>query len=126
MAFPKTIGACADLAYKMRAERLGVEERVEAMKAEEAKLKEHILTLLQGQKLESGTGERATVSISHLVVPKVVDWEKFYAFIHKKKAWSLLERRPARGAYKERLEAGEVVPGVEPMDVVNLSITKVG
>lgn len=126
MAFPKKLGACADLAYDMRESRLAVEEQAEAMKKEEAKLKEHILGLLKEQGLDSGTGSRATVSLSSITVPRVTDWDAFYAFIHKKKAYELLERRPSRSAYKERLEAGVVVPGVEPQPVVNLSITKVG
>lgn len=125
-AFPKKLGACADLAHELRAVRLKVEEEVEALRANEAKLKEHILATLKEQGLDSATGETATVSVSKLTVPKVVDWDAFYAYIHKAKAWELLERRPARGAYKERLDAGKTVPGVEPVEVVNLSITKAG
>ena len=125
-AFPKKLGLCADLAYKLRAARLEVEEQVEEMRKKEAALKEHIFTLLAAQDLESATGEWATVSLSHLTVPKVTDWDKFYAYIQKEGAFDLLERRPAKGAYKERLEAKVAVPGVEPMEVTNLNITKVG
>jgi hypothetical protein len=126
MKFPKKLGACIDLAYSMRAARLELEGKTEEMRKEETALKDHILLAFSKSELEGSKGAVASASITRLTVPKVVDWELFYSFIAKHEAFELLERRPSRSAYKERLEAGVKVPGVEPMEVINLSLNKVG
>lgn len=67
---------------------------------------------------EAGTAKAAsklgTVTVKPSVVPQVEDWEKFYAFIHKKKYYHLLERRPSATGCRELFEGGLKVPGVVP------------
>lgn len=128
--FPKTLGACIDLAYEARAERLeyqrSVEEKLAAMKKREDEIEEHILQSFDKSDIEGAKGSIATASVSRLVVPAVKDWPKVFAYISKKKAWDLMEKRMARVAYRDRLEAGEIIPGVESFTKVSLSLTKVG
>lgn len=47
------------------------------------------------------------------VVPKVVNWDEFYKYIAREKAFHMLERRPTRTAFRELYELGQHVPGVE-------------
>lgn len=76
---------------------------------------------------EVGTGKAASklgsVTVKVSVVPQVVDWEKFYAFIHKKKYYHLLERRPAVTGCRELFEGGNEVPGVTPFTKHTLLFT---
>ena len=57
-----------------------------------------------------------TVYISPQVVPKVVDWDKFYGYIKETEAYHMLERRPSRAAFRELHEAHKAIPGVEAVE----------
>jgi hypothetical protein len=128
--FPSTIGACIDLAYRSRQERLDKErefnEQIEALKEKEQAIEEHIIATFKKSDIEGAKGSIATAGIIRNTIPSVKDWPKFYAYIKKNDAFDLLERRPARVAYNDRIEAGEDVPGVEPFVKTKLSLTKIG
>lgn len=128
-SFPKTLGACVDLAYRLRAERqeeqAEAEARIKVMKEQESALEEHILASFDKSDIEGARGTIATASVTTTIIPTVKDWPEFYKYILKHKAFDLLEKRPARLAYRERLDAGEAVPGVEPFHKKSLSLTKI-
>ena len=124
MKIPKTLGACVDLAYTLRAERLEIEKKVNEMKAQEKELEEHIFQTFAKSDIDKAGGSVATAAITRTVVPNVTDWDTFYKYIIKTKSLDLLERRPSRSAYRERLDAGEAVPGVEAFERIGLSLTK--
>ena len=71
----------------------------------------------------AGAGKSATVSITESVVPTVKDWDQFYAFIHKKKWYHLLERRPSVTGCREIFEMNGKLPGVEPFTKRKLNFT---
>jgi hypothetical protein len=124
--FPVTLGACVDLCYQIRASRLEVEKKVEELKTEQHELEDYILKKFDKAEIDSARGNICTAAVTRNTVPRVLDWDKFIPFVLKEKDLSLLERRPSRAACRERWEAGEVIPGVEPFVVVGLSLTKVG
>lgn len=127
--FPKTLGECIDLAYNLRAIRLELQkqydEEIQKHKAREEEIEQHILMSFDKSDIEGAKGSLATASVSRMTVPAVKDWPAVFAWVSKQKAWDLLEKRMARVAYRDRLEAGEVIPGVEPFVKVSLSLTRV-
>lgn len=62
------------------------------------------------------------VRLSYSTVPNVKDWDAFYAYIKKNNAWYMLERRPSVTGYRDTLEAGKAVPGVEPFNKVKVAL----
>ena len=70
------------------------------------------------------TGEFATMSVSITTVPQVTNWDKFYQYIAKKKAFHLLERRPAAKAWREEVESrrNKPLPGVEGFEKRSLNL----
>ena len=70
---------------------------------------------MDAEQIGSSAGKSASVSISEVVVPTVKDWDAFYTYINRNKAYHLLERRPTSIAYREELESrnGKLLPGVE-------------
>lgn len=124
--FPETLGACVDVLYEMRAQRLEIEKKVEELRAEEASFKDEIIRRLSDQKLEKSGGKAATAAITRTTVPQVKDWPSFYKYIQKTKSFDLLERRAAKAACAARWEEGVEIPGVEQFAVVGLSLTKAG
>lgn len=70
--------------------------------------------------LKGGMGIRLTES----VVPSVKDWDSFYAWVHKNKAYWMLERRPSVTGYRDVLTAGKTIPGVESFNRIKVLLTK--
>lgn len=128
MAKPK-LGELIDMAYEARAKRIAFQReadaKIEDMKRFEDEVEERILTSFDKAEIEGARGSKASASVSRLMVPTVKNWPKVYAYIKANDAWDLLERRMARVAYRDRLEAGEAIPGTEPFEKVSLSLTRI-
>lgn len=124
MKFPTTIGACIDQLYKLRKERHDIEKKAEAVKEKETELEGYILETFKKTDLDGARGKMAVVGVSQSTVPSVKDWDKLYKYIKKEDAWDLLQKRVSATAYRERMDAKEVVPGVESFVVTKLSLQK--
>ena len=120
------LGACIDALYVARATRLARQKEVEALAVEEGRIKDFLLETLAANKLEGAKGRLATAATRRTVVPVLKEWDLFTEYVRKNRAFDLFERRISRLAYRERLDAGKTVPGVEPFTVVELSLTKSG
>lgn len=120
------LGACIDALYEARAVRLEQQKAVELLATEEDRIKQHILLTLGENKLEGAKGSRATAAVTRTVVPVLKEWDAFTEYVRKNRAFDLFERRVSKAAFRERLDAGKSVPGIEPFTVVNLSLTKSG
>lgn len=139
-AFPKSLGACADLLFDMREKRLAADKVAEALKSEENRLKEHIINTLDKQSA-GAIGKHHKVIVVAKPKPQIKDWAKFYAYMARNKAWELLQRRLGEAAVMERTVFGtrpdpkdpkktiayvkKTVPGVEIFSAVDVSLTKV-
>jgi hypothetical protein len=123
--FPPKLGACADRLYQLREKRLTMQKDTDAVEAEEKALKEHIIQTLPKSEAGGIAGKVARVSVVTKSVPRAEDWEKVHAYIKKTGSFDLLQRRLSDSAVQERWDAGKKVPGVEPFNVVTLSVNKV-
>lgn len=121
---PKTLGACIDQAYALRSERIALQRTTDAIGEQETLMREHIINTFGKSDINGAMGKRASCNIVPKRVPTVKDWSKFYAFIHSNKAYELLQRRVHEKAWREYLDDGRSVPGVETFDVITLSLTK--
>lgn len=124
MKLPKTLGEAADLLYKTKEKRLAAQKVVEQLADEETALKEHIIKTLPKSKASGVAGKVARVSTYNEEVNQVEDWDKFYTYVHKHKAYELLQRRVSNQAVEERLEAGEKLPGFKKFTIVKVSLNK--
>ena len=123
---PRVLGELIDELYSLRQERLGVEAQAKAIKESEKKLEDRLLKDFDRAELSKAAGKLATVTVTPKVVPNVVDWDKLYAYIMKNKAFELLHRRVNEGAWSERREHGEDVPGTESFTALKVSVHKLG
>lgn len=123
-AFPKTLGACVDRLYELREKRLKQAKTVEALEREEKELKEHLIQNISKADSSGVAGKKAKVTIHTKAQPSVKDWDAFYKYISRHKAYELLQRRVNATAVAERWEAGKELPGVEKFNVVSVSLTK--
>ena len=124
LAMPKTLGAAIDLLYTLRAARLEAEKVIEAKKDQETALTAHILQRLKDGDLEGGKGDMATASIMRSTQADITDFTEFCKYVAKHKAWDLLRQQPAIIALRARWDNKENVPGVTPVVIEKLSLTK--
>ena len=124
--FPRTMGACADKLYTLREQRLALQKDVDALQAEESALREHIIATLPLSDATGVKGKLAQITINAKVHVTVRDWTKLLAYIHKNKAFDLLQRRVNELAIKARWEDKQKVPGTEPYQDKEISCSKLG
>jgi len=96
------------------------------VKAEETALKDHIIATFSKADIEGAKGKVASASISRSVKANAKDWPEIWGYVVENEAFDLIERRINNKAYRDRLEAGETIPGTESFDVITLSLTKIG
>ena len=123
LKIPKTIGACADLLYNLRAQRLELQKQVDAISKDESALKEHIIAVLP--KSDTGAaGKFAQISVKTNPVPQVEDWDALYTYIKKTGDFDLLHRRLANKAVEDRWENNKEIPGVTRFNLTTVSLNK--
>ena len=104
------LGKLIDQAQRLRAKRdtmVGaIDEQIAAVKAE-------IEAEMRADKLTAANGVDARASFRTVATADVIDWGALYKFIEKHRAYVLLQKRLSAGAARERIAAGEKVPGIE-------------
>lgn len=121
----KTDGARVDLLYKIVNNELKEAKRkADAIDTFCAKLKQFFLQNLDGD--QTGiTGKVGRVEVKTSDVASVEDWDKFYAYIAKKKEFDLLNKAVNQKAVKARWEEEKEVPGIGKFVKKTISLTKV-
>ena len=127
MPEPVKIGAMIDAYWRVRERKRKFDAQSAEAEGELALLEERIKHALDDQKLVQGRGGKATATIEESVVPKMDEdnpkaWDTFYAFLHRKKAYHLLERRLSVTACREYLTRGVELPGVLPFKKRKLKV----
>lgn len=126
---PKSIGRCADLYHDVRELRLLMEKEVEAIKARETEIQEHIINNLSKSDDTGAAGLRFRAQVRTEAKPQVSDekggWKALWAYIAEHDRFDLLQKRLGDKAVADMWEQGETVPGVAKVLVPKLSITKI-
>ncbi len=117
------VGAKIDRLYSLKQARLAYQHEVEAKIAEMSKAEElieaELINNFTAEQLEKMGGTMATASITRAPLPAEVDWPVLWAHIKKTGEFDLLEKRPARAAFRERVEAATTGKGEDGMPIVN-------
>ena len=122
---PDDLGDCVDYLKELTEERLDREKYAKAVKARETEIREHLIDNISAtnKKGVMGAEYKAIVKINRK--PTVDDWEAVYDHIAKHDAFYLLNKSISARAIQEIWDADNTVPGVKPINVKVLSITKI-
>jgi len=120
----KDLGSAIDSLYEARERRLNLDRQVKELKQQEAQIKMDILDLLGVSGLAKASGYLATASVKTSTIPIITDWDKVHEFIRTQNRFDLLQKRVAVIAWRELYDSGELVPGTESVEDVDLSLTK--
>lgn len=122
---PESIGRCADLYRDVRELRLAMAKEVEDVQAFERIVEQHIIDNLSKSDDTGAAGLRYRAQVVTKRKPTVSDWPSLQAYILATGEFDLLQRRISDKAIADRWEGGANIPGVEPCNVVSLSVTKI-
>lgn len=122
------LGACIDQIYKWEKE---IEAATKALSEKLAPtvlnikmMRQHVTDSFKVAELNGAKGKISQSEIKQVEVPSVVDWDKVYEYIAENEAWGLLHKRISTEAWRERLNAKDPVPGIDPFTVTTLSVKK--
>lgn len=108
------LGKMIDKVFGLRARKAEIESKLKDLEAEIATADAEIMEAMQQSGVEKTGTKLGTVSLGSTTVATVTDWDQVWAYIYKKKAGHLLQRRMSDPAWRELLELGTTVPGTEP------------
>lgn len=79
---------------------------------------------------EAGTTKAATtaghsVTMNKKIYPAIEDWAAFYRYVEDNHAFDLLHKRLSNPSFRDRWEAGEVIPGTSQSEVWELALRTV-
>jgi hypothetical protein len=65
-----------------------------------------------------------SVTMAKKLHPTITDWNEFYGYVTKTNSFDLLHKRLSSPAFRDRWEAGEIIPGSTTAEVWGISVTK--
>lgn len=125
---PKSMGACADLYYDARQKRLAADKVAAELKAEETRIKNHIIDNLSKDTTgAAGKHHRVQVVRKKKFRVNPESWDKFFGWVSKNKRFDMLQKRINETAITDYVQQprAKALPGLETYDYVDVSLTKV-
>lgn len=92
---------------------INLESKTNAQKKVVTELQEEMMDLMIASGTTSYKGTTASLSLVTSNVPTLKDFGKFTTWIKKHNAFDLLQKRISTTAYRDRVENGEKIPGVD-------------
>lgn len=123
----KTVGALADELYNLNEKYTAANKIADDLKAEKTALETEIIMALEAQGIDGAQGKHGKITVTRSAKPQIEDYDAFTAFILRKKAPYLFERRVSLKGYNEMKESmkGKPIPGIKEFIKVGLSVRKV-
>lgn len=108
-----------------QSERKSLSDQDSALAKEIAQLEADIMHAMSS----AGTTKAASdvghsVTMAKKVHPTITNWDEFYGYVTKTNSFDLLHKRLSSTAFKDRWEAGEIIPGSTTAEVWGISVTK--
>lgn len=123
--FSDKIGDKIDQLAALRDRKRELEAQVAEIEGEYKGIEEQLLEQLEAQGISASKGVTASCSITKSVVANVTDWDAVFKYVKKTGHFHLFQRRLTDASYRELLEAGKTVPGVEPFVKKRLNLRAV-
>lgn len=137
-ALPVNLGRCVDLYHDVRTLRLAMEKEVAEIQKREAEVREHIVNNLSKSDERGAVGMRYMARVKNKTVFKFLSaapndfgtpadgWGLFTSWVKKNDAFHFIQKRLNETSCATMLETeGRLPPGLEKMEVPDISVTKV-
>ena len=117
-----TLGALADQIHAKREAKRLLDAKMKEIEEEIRELEESIFAAMDAQGTTKAEGKKAGLSISSRTIANVVDWDSLWPWVAKTKSFYMIQKRVNDTTYREMLEFGKKVPGVQPFTKRSLSV----
>ncbi len=98
---------------------------LEKLSKKQKDLEQEAFDYLVDNKVAALDGGKGKIGITESVVPTIENWDKFYAFIHKNKAYHMLGKKAKTESIRQYWEDNKKkIPGVDKFVVKKLSVQK--
>lgn len=109
-----TIGGMIDQLHALRERKRELQAEIDKVEGEYSGVEEQLMEKLAAEGVDASKGKVASCSITKTTVAEVKDWDEVFKYVKKTGHFHLFQRRITDGAYREILESGKKVPGIEP------------
>lgn len=121
--FPKSLGDCLARLAKLQKLQDAITVKLKPLIDEETALRDHLIDSFKKDQLDGARGSGIVLAVRRSVKYNIKDWAKFFKAARVAKNQDLFLRQVSQAAVRERLEAGQEVPGVEGFMKLSLSVT---
>lgn len=124
-AVPGSLGDCTDALAEIRALRIELEHKAEAVKKRENEIEEHIVATCERENSSGAVGARYTAKLTPKLTTVIEDWGAFTGWVIKTGQTQVLYKRVNEKAVAELQEAQQPTPdGLGAIRKMKLSLTK--
>lgn len=136
---PANLGRCVDLYHDIRALRLSMEKEVKEVQQREAEIREHLIQNLHKSDDGGAVGmrymARRVTKTTYRIGSEQPDdfgqvtsgWGIFTSWVRKNNAFHFIQKRLNETSVADFIaKEGRLPPGVDKIDVPEISVTKVG
>jgi hypothetical protein len=99
-------------------------EQVKTCNEKMAKTQADIMEQMALAGITKAASDKASCTMREVTHPAIEDWDAFYKHVAATGQFELLHKRLSSTAFKERWEAGEVVPGTSSTKLWELSVVR--
>lgn len=119
------LGELIDRRADLKVSKAEAQRVVDAIDDEVKEVERMILETMRASDVKMAAGSKAKAVIKEDLQPSVKDWDALHGYIKDNNAFYLLQKRVAATAFRDSLNAGDSIPGVEAVPVTSLSITSI-
>jgi hypothetical protein len=105
-------------------EREELSAKIKDMTTKLGRLEGDIMKLMSEAGLSQAASDKASCTMKLSKHPAIKDWKAFYDYVADTGQFELLHKRLSSTAFRERWEAGEVIPGTEASDLWELTVRR--
>ncbi len=120
----RSLGAAIDAIEKLQEKEDALEAQLSALRKKILGEKNKVLKRFKKSTLHGARGRFGVASVIERDIPQVKDFDKVMKYVIKRKAFELLQKRVSAEAWRERVEANDIVPGIEAYKDVKLRVVK--
>ena len=121
----RKLAAMADEIWSLRESRLALQRQIDEIHEKEREIKAALIAEIPLTGATGVSGKLAAVKVIEKMVPQVADWTELYKHIKKTGSFELLQRRVSETAVRDRWAEDETIPGVDCVEINDLSLSKV-
>lgn len=115
-----------DEMYMLREQKRGLEAQIKEVNVNIQACNDWLIQKYTEVGTTTARGRMASATITETIVPTIDDWNLVQKYIMENDAMYLVYRRISSGPWRELLDTGEVVPGIEPFTKRAISLRKLG